>query len=134
MPQQQGLKSQFLNGWLLAMPAGVKDPELSWKFMEWFCGGEGAKARAKGENTPFVGPSSRPDPQLMRLNPTIEWFVQSISQAQQFLSIDNNPVWNEAMNKFRPMVMAPVIDKTKLIGPALQEFQRYLESKATPVK
>jgi len=126
MPQQQGSKVQNLTSWMLAIPQGVKDMELSWQFVEWFCGGEGAKARARAEATPFVGPSSRPDPQLIRLNPSIQWFVRSISEANVMLAVDANPLWAEAQAQWRNIVLNPVIDKTKLAIQALEDFQQHL--------
>jgi ABC-type glycerol-3-phosphate transport system substrate-binding protein len=128
LPQQQGIKSQNLTSWMLAIPERVKDMELSWKFVEWFCGGEGAKTRAKAEATPFVGPSSRPDPQLLRLNPSIQWFVRSISDAEVMLAVDANPLWAEAQVQWKNMVLNPVADKAKLAIQALEEFQQHLEN------
>src|SRR5690606_39175984 len=127
-PQQQGLRAQDLSAWLLAMPKGVSDPELAWKFIEWFAFGKGALARSRAEATPFVGPSSRPDPELVRLNPGIEWFVHSLSAAELFMPQDANPLWGEIASSWVTEVLNPVTEQSKFPRQALIDYQLHLES------
>ncbi len=128
MPQQQRKKAQYISGWAMSIPMGAKEPDLAWEFIEWFSGGTGAKAWREANNSPFIGPVSRPDVKLLKANPGLEWYANSIMNADVFLDVDPNPIWNEADRTWKSRMVNPVLQGIITPLQAQADYQLYLET------
>ncbi|HEX2037518.1 MAG TPA: extracellular solute-binding protein [Chloroflexota bacterium] len=101
IPTKRGTeKVQLIGGWAAAMPAGVKQPDAAWRWMDWLTSATANQILL--DEFGFLNGNRTVIKELKYENtPGLKFYLDSLSQADKVVPPINLPIWAELDRGYR---------------------------------